>query len=197
MSLPPGTMLGPYEVLAPIEAGGMGSVYRGRDVRLARDVAVKVLPPGMVEDERAVERFLREARAAAALSHPNIVAIHDVGDAVVNVPGPFGGRETRVRFLVEEFVDGGSLRHRLKGGARPDLPTIAAWAAGLATLAERVGADPSFGLAAVEAVAPTVSAGAGETEIVQSTPRWVTVNVWPAIVTAACRSACLGLAATA
>ena len=131
MSLPPGTMLGPYEVLAPIEAGGMGSVYRGRDVRLARDVAVKVLPPGMVEDERAVERFLREARAAAALSHPNIVAIHDVGDAVVNVPGPFGGRETRVRFLVEEFVDGGSLRHRLKGGARPDLPTIAAWAAGL------------------------------------------------------------------
>src|SRR5512137_1437837 len=108
MSLPPGTRLGPYEILAPIEAGGMGSVYLGRDVRLMRDVAVKVLPLGMMQDERAVERFLREARAAAALSHPNIVAIHDVGDAVVGLMGPFGSRDVRIRYLVEEYVDGGS-----------------------------------------------------------------------------------------
>ena len=131
MSLPPGTRLGPYEILSPIEAGGMGSVYRGRDVRLMRDVAVKVLPPGLVRDERAVERFLREARAAAALTHPNIVGIHDVGDAVVSLPGPAGPRETRVRYLVEEYVDGGSLRRVLKGSGRPDLPTLARWAVGI------------------------------------------------------------------
>ena len=109
----------------------MGSVYLGRDVRLMRDVAVKVLPLGMMEDERAVERFLREARAAAALSHPNIVAIHDVGDAVVNLTGPFGPKEVRIRYLVEEYVDGGSLRHMLKGNWRPDLLTIAGWAVGI------------------------------------------------------------------
>jgi hypothetical protein len=131
MSLPPGTRLGPYEILAPIDAGGMGSVYRGRDVRLMREVAVKVLPPGMMQDERAVQRFLREARAAAALSNPNIVAIHDVGDAVVSLPAQFGQKDTQVRFLVEEYVDGGSLRKVLKGSWRPDLPTIAGWAAGI------------------------------------------------------------------
>ncbi|MHB1046227.1 MAG: protein kinase domain-containing protein [Thermoanaerobaculia bacterium] len=131
MQLPPGTRLGPYEVLAPIEAGGMGSVYRGRDGRLLRDVAVKVLPVGMMRDERAVERFLREARAAAALSHPNIVAIHDVGEATVSIPGPFGGSETRIRYLVEEYVDGGSLRRALKGSWRPDVATAVGWAIGI------------------------------------------------------------------
>jgi hypothetical protein len=131
MQLPPGTRLGPYEVLAPIEAGGMGSVYRGRDGRLLRDVAVKVLPVGMMRDERAVERFLREARAAAALSHPNIVAIHDVGEASVAIPGPFGGNETRIRYLVEEYVDGGSLRRALRGSWRPDVATAVGWAIGI------------------------------------------------------------------
>ena len=131
MTLPPGTRLGPYEIVAPIEAGGMGSVYRGRDVRLMRDVAVKVLPLGMMKDERAVERFVREARAAAALSHPNIVAIHDVGDAAVSLNGPFGTREVRVRYLVEEYVDGGSLRKALRGNWRPDLPTVTGWAVGI------------------------------------------------------------------
>ena len=131
MTLPPGTRLGPYEILAPIEAGGMGSVYLGRDVRLMRDVAVKVLPLGMMQDERAVERFLREARAAAALSHPNIVGIHDVGEAVVSLSGPFGPRNVQIRYLVEEYVDGGSLRQVLKGNWRPDLVTIAGWGAGI------------------------------------------------------------------
>src|SRR5512138_3253946 len=108
MTLPPGTRLGPYEILAPIEAGGMGSVYRGRDVRLMRDVAVKVLPLDLVKDERAVERFLREARAAAAMSHPNIVSIHDVGESLARLEGPLGERDVRLRYLVEEYVDGGS-----------------------------------------------------------------------------------------
>jgi len=131
MSLPPGTRLGPYEVVVPLDAGGMGAVYRGRDERLMRDVAVKVLPAGMMEDERAVARFLREARAAAALSHPNIVAIYDVGEAVVSLPGPFGAKETRLRYLVEEYVDGGSLRHVLKGSWRPDVATVTVWAVGV------------------------------------------------------------------
>jgi len=131
MNLPSGTRLGPYEIVAAIEAGGMGSVYRGRDTRLMRDVAVKVLPPGRMQDEKAVERFVREARAAAALSHPHIVAIHDVGDAVVALPGPFGGKETRLLYLVEEFVDGGSLRRVLKGSFRPDPATIVRWGIGI------------------------------------------------------------------
>ena len=109
----------------------MGSVYRGRDARLLRDVAGKVLPVGMMRDERAVERFLREARAAAALSHPNIVAIHDVGEASVAIPGPFGGNETRIRYLVEEYVDGGSLRRALRGSWRPDVTTALGWAIGI------------------------------------------------------------------
>lgn len=131
MTLPHGTRLGPYEILAPIDVGGMGSVYLGRDARLMRDVAVKVLPLGMMQDDRAVERFLREARAAAALSHPNIVAIHDVGDSVVSLAGPIGPRDVRIRYLVEEYVDGGSLRQVLKGNWRPDLATVAGWAVGI------------------------------------------------------------------
>ena len=129
--LPPGTRLGPYEILAPIEAGGMGAVYRGRDGRLMREVAVKVLPAGMMQDERAVERFLREARAAAALSHPNIVAIHDVGESVVRLPEAFGGSEVPLRYLVEEYVDGGSLRRLLRGSWRPDVATVVGWAIGI------------------------------------------------------------------
>jgi hypothetical protein len=131
MSLPPGTRLGPYEILAPIDAGGMGSVYLGRDLRLMRDVAVKVLPLGMMQDDRAVERFLREARAAAALSHPNIVAIYDVGESTVSLAGPIGPKDVRIRYLVEEYVDGGSLRQVLKGNWRPDLLTVAGWSVGI------------------------------------------------------------------
>ena len=79
MSLPPGTRIGPYEILAPLGAGGMGEVYRARDARLGRDVAVKVLPANVADDPDRRARFEREARAVAALSHPNILAIFDVG----------------------------------------------------------------------------------------------------------------------
>ena len=74
-----GSRLGPYEITAPLGAGGMGDVYRARDTRLDRDVAVKVLPDDLAQDRNALQRFEREAKAIAALSHPNILAIHDFG----------------------------------------------------------------------------------------------------------------------
>ncbi len=105
MPLAPGTKLGPYEILAPIGAGGMGEVYRAKDTRLGRDVAVKILPQAFALDPERLRRFTAEAQAVAALNHPNILAIHDVGA----VDGS--------QYLVMEFLDGESLRERLAGGA--------------------------------------------------------------------------------
>jgi serine/threonine protein kinase len=79
MPLGPGTRLGPYEIVAAIGAGGMGEVYRARDTRLQRDVAVKVLPADFSADFDRLARFEQEARAAAALNHPNILAVFDIG----------------------------------------------------------------------------------------------------------------------
>jgi serine/threonine protein kinase/tetratricopeptide (TPR) repeat protein len=104
MTLYAGTRLGRYEILAAIGAGGMGEVYRARDRRLERDVAVKVLPERLVSDQHAIERFEREAKAVAALSHPNILAIHD-----------FETHEG-VRYAVTELLEGASLREHLEGG---------------------------------------------------------------------------------
>jgi len=78
MSLQAGTKLGPYEILAPLGAGGMGEVYRARDSRLDREVAIKVLPPHLAQDPSALKRFEREAKAIAALSHPNILEIKPI-----------------------------------------------------------------------------------------------------------------------
>jgi Tol biopolymer transport system component len=107
MPLAPGTRLGPYEILAPIGAGGMGEVYRARDTRLEREVAVKVLPPAFAGDPAALARFEREAKAVAALSHPNILAVHDFGES------------NGARFAVMELLDGESLRQRLSEGRIP------------------------------------------------------------------------------
>src|ERR1700690_4469663 len=98
MTLGSGTKLGPYEIVALIGAGGMGEVYRARDSRLRRDVALKVLPAEVSRDPLRRQRFEREARAVAALNHPNIVAIYDVGE------------ERGVSFIVTELVDGEPLR---------------------------------------------------------------------------------------
>src|SRR5262249_27790403 len=81
MSLLPGARLGPYEVLAPLGAGGMGEVWRARDARLARVVAVKLLPADVASDPSRLKRFEKEARAASALNHPNIVTIYDIGSS--------------------------------------------------------------------------------------------------------------------
>src|ERR1700678_1799957 len=105
MPLTPGTKLGPYEILAPIGAGGMGEVYRAKDTRLAREVAVKILPPAFALDPERLRRFTAEAQAVAALNHPNILAIHDVG----SLEGS--------QYIVMEFLDGESLRERLTTGA--------------------------------------------------------------------------------
>ena len=75
----PGTRLGPYEIVSALGAGGMGEVYRARDTRLQRDVAIKVLPPAFSTDPERLTRFEQEARAAAALNHPNILAVYDIG----------------------------------------------------------------------------------------------------------------------
>src|SRR5262245_57293966 len=79
MSLAAGTRLGPYEILAPIGAGGMGEVYRARDERLRREVAVKVLPASLSTDADRLRRFEQEAQAAGTLNHPNITAVYDIG----------------------------------------------------------------------------------------------------------------------
>src|SRR6266853_1133205 len=104
MPLRTGTRLGPYEILAAIGAGGMGEVYRARDPRLGRDVAIKVLPEQLSQDPQALARFEREARAVAALSHPNILAIFDVGT------------EQGVGYVVTELLEGETLRARLVHG---------------------------------------------------------------------------------
>ena len=79
MSLSPGTRLGPYEIVSPLGAAGMGGVYRARDTRLARDIALKVLPADVAGDPSCRQRFEQEARVVAALNHPNIVSVYDVG----------------------------------------------------------------------------------------------------------------------
>src|SRR5579862_478182 len=94
MALTPGTRLGPYEILAPIGAGGMGEVYRARDTKLDRDVAIKVLPPVLAQDPERLARFEREAEVLAALNHPNIAQIYGVEE----------------RALVMELIPGESLK---------------------------------------------------------------------------------------
>lgn len=80
MPLTPATRLGPYEILSPVGAGGMGEVYRARDTRLGRDVAIKALPGDVADDPERRSRFEREAKAVAALDHPHICGIYDVGE---------------------------------------------------------------------------------------------------------------------
>ncbi|MBV9494306.1 MAG: serine/threonine protein kinase, partial [Acidobacteria bacterium] len=105
--LPPGTTLGPYEILAQIGAGGMGEVYRALDTRLGRQVAVKVLSRSYTNDAEATRRFEQEARAAGMLNHPNIVALYDIGT------------EGNIRYIVSELLQGESMRQRIRQGPIP------------------------------------------------------------------------------
>jgi hypothetical protein len=121
MPLTSGTRLGSYTIVAPIGAGGMGEVYRARDPRLNRDVAIKVLPEHLALDAAALARFEREAQSVAALSHPNILAIHDFGVASTE---PEGKPASRVAYAVTELLDGETLRAKLASGALPTRKTV-------------------------------------------------------------------------
>ena len=105
MTLVAGARLGPYEILAPLGAGGMDEVYRASDTRLEREVAIQVLPEHLANNPEALARFEREAKAVAALSHPNILAIHDFGS------------EQGVAYAVTELLEGETLWSRLARGA--------------------------------------------------------------------------------
>jgi serine/threonine protein kinase len=104
MSLAPGSKLGPYEIVAALGAGGMGEVYRARDPRLGREVAIKILPAGSAGDAERLRRFEQEARATAALNHPNILAVFDIGS------------QEDSPYIVSELLEGETLRARLTGG---------------------------------------------------------------------------------
>jgi Tol biopolymer transport system component len=111
MPLSPGSRLGPYEILAPIGAGGMGEVYRARDTRLGREVAIKVLPQHLSGDPARRERFEREARAVSALNHPHICTLHDIGSQET--------ADGAVDYLVMEHIEGETLANRLLKGPLP------------------------------------------------------------------------------
>jgi eukaryotic-like serine/threonine-protein kinase len=128
MNLTPGTRLGPYEILAPLGAGGMGEVYRARDTRLKREVAIKILPPAVSLDADRLRRFEQEALATAALNHPNILAVFDIG---ANEGAPY---------VVSELLEGETLRERLRSGPlalRKALDTALQIAHGLAAAHEK------------------------------------------------------------
>src|SRR5271155_598127 len=103
--LSPGSKLGPYDIQAAIGAGGMGEVYSARDARLSRDVAIKILPASFSADADRLQRFAQESRAAAALNHPNILSIYDIGE------------DRGAPYVVSELLEGETLRDRLRSGA--------------------------------------------------------------------------------
>jgi eukaryotic-like serine/threonine-protein kinase len=107
MPLQPSTRLGPYEVIAPLGVGGMGEVYKARDTRLDRTVAIKVLPSEFAQNVELRHRLEREARAIASLNHPHICTLHDVGS------------QDGIDFLVMEYLEGETLATRLARGALP------------------------------------------------------------------------------
>ncbi|MBI3402305.1 MAG: protein kinase [Acidobacteria bacterium] len=132
MPLQPGLRLGPYEIVSPLGAGGMGEVYKARDTRLDRTVAIKVLPASLAADPERKERFEREARAVSALNHPNICTLYDIGEAVVgrqsSVASPQSTATSHqppatsgdtIQFLVMELIEGESLADRLTKGPLP------------------------------------------------------------------------------
>src|SRR5215475_13410553 len=107
MAVSAGSKLGPYEIVSPLGAGGMGEVWRARDTRLARSVALKVLPDAVASDPSRLHRFEKEARSASALNHPNIVTVYDIGS------------DGSVSYMAMELVEGQTLRKILFGGALP------------------------------------------------------------------------------
>ena len=112
MTLATGSKLGPYEIQSPLGAGGMGEVYRAKDTRLGRTVAIKILPQGLAETPEIRQRFEREARAISSLNHPHICALYDVG------------RHEGTDYLVMEYLEGETLAARLEKGPLPDRKSV-------------------------------------------------------------------------
>ncbi len=112
MTLEAGTKLGRYEIRSPLGAGGMGEVYRARDAKLQRDVAIKVLPPMFSQDADRLRRFEQEAETTGNLNHPNILAVYDVG------------MHNDAPYVVSELLEGETLRYRLEGTALPQRRAI-------------------------------------------------------------------------
>src|SRR2546427_452001 len=109
MTIPAGSRLGPYEVFSPLGSGGMGEVYRARDPRLNREVAIKVLPASFSDDPDRLRRFEQEAKAAGVLNHPNIIAVYDIGS------------HEGAPYVVSELLEGETLREVLAGGRPADV----------------------------------------------------------------------------
>jgi Tol biopolymer transport system component len=123
MALTSGTKLGPYEIQSLVGAGGMGEVYRARDTRLEREVAIKILPQALAHDQDRLRRFEQEARAVAALNHPNLLTVFDVGTASVacapapGQPAAPSAAQAASPFIVSELLEGATLRERLAAAA--------------------------------------------------------------------------------
>jgi serine/threonine protein kinase len=107
MTIAPGSRLGPYEILSPLGAGGMGEVWKARDPRLGREVAIKVLLSALSKDPERLKRFEQEARAASSLNHPSITAVYDIGSHEGSL------------YVVSELLEGETLRGRLVSGPLP------------------------------------------------------------------------------
>jgi eukaryotic-like serine/threonine-protein kinase len=107
MKINPGAKLGPYEILAPIGAGGMGEVWRARDMRIGREVAIKILPPAFADDRDRLRRFELEARAAGTLNHPNLVTIYDLG------------AEDATPYVAMKLLEGETLREKIELNGNP------------------------------------------------------------------------------
>jgi Tol biopolymer transport system component len=147
MPLADGTTVGPYRILTLIASGGMGDVYRARDERLGREVALKVLPTGLTDDRERVERFAQEAKSASALNHPHIVAIYEIGQArPQSVVLPIAGkRAEEIHYIAMELVEGETLREFLTA-APPFAPSLARRLEVLAQTAEGLGKAHAAGI---------------------------------------------------
>src|SRR5690349_1313867 len=127
-TLQPGQRIAHYRVVGPLGAGGMGEVYLAQDLTLERNVALKVLPPELTRSAERVRRFVQEARSASSLNHPNIVSIHEIGEAAVRSEAGDDATGEPLQYIAMEFVHGRTLAAHIHE-VRTDLRTLLGWLA--------------------------------------------------------------------